>query len=171
MDARRNDPDAVVWKGDHTLPPDQQGLIVLGTPLGSAKFVQRELASRSAKHQSLLDRIHQVQDLQSAGLLLLFCATPRPNYVFRMFHPDVTRAFAAQHDCSIRRCLEQLLHTTVPDRSWTGGHPTTGNGWVGSEERFERQKSLILVQLGRRLAHDSPTSPFGGGIHVGDVEQ
>ena len=80
IDARRNDPDAVVWKGDHTSPSDQQGLIVLGTPLGSVEFVQRELATISAKHQSLLDRILQVQDLQSAWLLLLFCAAPRPNY-------------------------------------------------------------------------------------------
>ena len=32
-------------KGGHVLPPDQQGLIVFGTPQGSAEFVQRELAS------------------------------------------------------------------------------------------------------------------------------
>ena len=131
MDARRNDPDAVVWKGDHTLPPDQQGLIVLGTPLGSAEFVQRELASLSAKHQSLLDRIPQVQDLQSAWLLLLFCAAPRPNYVLRMLHPDVTRVFAAQHDGSIRRCLDQLLHTSVPDRSWIVATLPLARGGLG----------------------------------------
>ena len=145
--------------------------IVLGTPLGSAEFVQCELASLSAKHQSLLDGIHQVQDLQSVWLLLLFCAVPRPNYVLRMLHPDVTRVFAAQHDCSIRRCLEQFAAHNRARQVVDCGHPTTGNGWVGSEERFERQKSLILVQLGQRFAHDSPTSPFGAGIHVGDVEQ
>ena len=26
--------------------------------------------------------------------------------------------FAAQHDSSIQRCLEQLLHTTIPDTAW-----------------------------------------------------
>ena len=48
-DARRHDPNAVVWKGDRALPLDQQGLIVLGTPLGSVEFVQRELAAGSLR--------------------------------------------------------------------------------------------------------------------------
>ena len=63
-----------MWKGDRKLPLDQQGLIVLGTPLDSVEFVQRERAEISVKHQSLFDRITQVQDLQSALLLLLICA-------------------------------------------------------------------------------------------------
>ena len=117
-DARRHDPNAVVWKGDRALPLDQLGLIVLGTPLGSVEFVQRELAEISVKHQSLLDRIPQVQDLQSAWLLLLFCAVPRPNYFLRMLHPEATRVFAAQHDSSVKRCLEQLIHATIPDTTW-----------------------------------------------------
>ena len=33
--AWRSDPDAVVWRGDRSLPEDQQGVKVLGTPLGS----------------------------------------------------------------------------------------------------------------------------------------
>ena len=93
-------------------------LIVLGMPLGSVEFVQRELAEISVKHQSLLDRIPQVQDLQSGWLLLLFCAVPTPNYFLRMLHPEATRVFAAQHDSSVERCLEQLLHTTIPDTMW-----------------------------------------------------
>ena len=32
--ARVADPNAVVWKGDQTLPTDQQGVVVLGAPLG-----------------------------------------------------------------------------------------------------------------------------------------
>ena len=74
----------------------------------------------------------------------------------RLFHQEMFGTIAAHN------CARQVVDCC---------HPTTGNGWVGSGERIENQKSLILVQLGRRLAHDSPTSPFGGGIHVGDVEQ
>ena len=73
------------------MPLHQQGLIVLGTPY----WVERELAEISVKHQSLLDWIPQVQDLQSAWLSLLFCAVPRPNYLLRMLHPEATRLFAA----------------------------------------------------------------------------
>ena len=111
-DARVSDPDAIVWRGDHTLPPERQGIRVLGTPLGSPQFVSKELEKVATNHQVLLDRIPHVQDLQSAWLLLLFCASPRPNYILRMLHPVATREFASQHDLSVKRCLEQILHTT-----------------------------------------------------------
>ena len=51
-----------------------------------------------------LDLIPQVQDIQTAWLLLLFCAVPRPNYFLRMLHPEATRVFAAQHVSSVKRC-------------------------------------------------------------------
>ena len=37
------DPNAMVWKGDQTLPTDQQGVVVLGAPLGHAHFITRIL--------------------------------------------------------------------------------------------------------------------------------
>ena len=72
----------------------------------------------ASKQQVLLDRIPHVSDLQCAWLLLLFCASPRPNYILRMLHPCATRKFAIQHVASVKRCFEQLLHTTVPGDSW-----------------------------------------------------
>ena len=65
--AVRSDPDAIVWRGDPSA--DQQGVKVLGTPLGSRL---------SASHQRLVDRIPHITDLQSAWLLRLFCAASRP---------------------------------------------------------------------------------------------
>ena len=37
--ARVVDPDAVVWGGDWALPPSQQGLKVLGVPIGHPSFI------------------------------------------------------------------------------------------------------------------------------------
>ena len=39
--------DPPTWVGDATLPPEQQGLMLLGTPLGSAPYVQATLPSKS----------------------------------------------------------------------------------------------------------------------------
>ena len=44
-DAQSYDSDAVVCRGDRTLPLENQGLLVLGTPLGSPEFVEMELES------------------------------------------------------------------------------------------------------------------------------
>ena len=40
--ARQDDPTAVVWKGSD-IPTPEQGLKILGTPLGHPDFVERHL--------------------------------------------------------------------------------------------------------------------------------
>ena len=48
--AQRLDPEAIVWRGDVSLPPQEQGVMVLGTPMGHPEFVRSRLAAVSAKH-------------------------------------------------------------------------------------------------------------------------
>ena len=40
ISALQGDADAAVWVGDGALPPDQQGLAVLGAPLGNNAYVR-----------------------------------------------------------------------------------------------------------------------------------
>ena len=46
--------DAVVWRGNPLLPATQQGLKVLGIPIGHEAFVQRFLENKSTEQQVLL---------------------------------------------------------------------------------------------------------------------
>ena len=78
--ARALNPDAVFWRGDHRLPVVQQGVVVLGSPVGHDEFIKAKLMSKVTEHQTLLERIPLVRDVQSAWLLLLFCAATRANY-------------------------------------------------------------------------------------------
>ena len=39
--ARISDPDAIVWRGDVSLPPQERGVKVLGTPMGSPMGLDR----------------------------------------------------------------------------------------------------------------------------------
>ena len=38
--ARVVDPEAIVWRGSAYLPASEQGVVILGTPLGYADFVR-----------------------------------------------------------------------------------------------------------------------------------
>ena len=49
---------ADLWVGAWTLPPERRGLVVLGTPVGHAAFVQAHLRQKRAEQQQLLD-FHQ----------------------------------------------------------------------------------------------------------------
>ena len=102
------------WVGDLSLPPHQQGLVVLGSPLGSHAFTQAFLAEKRASQDTLLQRIPAVPHLQSAWLILLLCGAPRANYLLRILPPCHARAFARKHDAAVLRCLGRLLSAEEP---------------------------------------------------------
>ena len=97
------DPEARVWKGSG-LPTTEQGIRVLGTPLGHVDYVETQLRDRLEDHQVLLNRIPEVQDLQAAWALLLHCASARANYMLRVIRPELVRGYAKGHDRGIWTC-------------------------------------------------------------------
>ena len=58
--ARTNNPEAVVWTGS-TIPTAQQGIKVLGTPIGHQDFVAAQLESVRREHEVLLSRIPSIR--------------------------------------------------------------------------------------------------------------
>ena len=117
--ARVHDPDAIVWRGDSTLRGVDQGVRILGTPLGHPDFVRSQLSALSESHDQLLEKVLTIQDLQCAWLLLLFCCGARANYtLLRVVHPELTAGFAAHHDASLRRCLSSLLGVAPASIYW-----------------------------------------------------
>ena len=78
--ARLSDEDATVWRGNHTLPNEIQGIKILGTPVGQVEFVRHHLATKTAKHAVLFSRIPAIQDLQAAWLSS--CTLPQRSPIF-----------------------------------------------------------------------------------------
>ena len=86
--ARSVKPDAVVWRGDPGLPLSQEGLKVLGIPIGQPAFVSDFLERKSREKQTLFQRIPAVNDPQAAFLLLLMCGSTRANFWMRAVRPE-----------------------------------------------------------------------------------
>ena len=51
--ARDADPTARVWRGSHEDRSEDQGIIILGTPVGRPEFVEREFANIVANHRGI----------------------------------------------------------------------------------------------------------------------
>ena len=100
-----------VWVGNPALPPTEQGLTVLGAPIGHTEFIQTQLQQASHAHTGFLQDIPALQDLQASWLLLLFCASPRCNYLLRMLPPLATTQYAQDHDTAVAHCFTTLLDT------------------------------------------------------------
>ena len=152
--ARVADPSAIVWRGDPHLPPEEQGVKILGTPLGHPSYVRSQLAALTAKHEHLISNILQVQDLQCAWILLLYCASARANYSLRVVHPKLTDAFAAQHDASMRRALSQLLSVDPSSMCWGCRESAIHQGRHGVAQRRFDLAGSVLVQLGGLFGDD-----------------
>eukprot|EP00439_Symbiodinium_sp_Y106_P032147 s3071_g3.t2 len=105
-----------IWVGDTNLPAYQQSLKVLGTPLGTDEFVAAHLHTLSAQHRTFLQLLPTLPDLQVAWLLLLYCASPRAQYILRAVPPALTAVFAAEHARSMLHCLALLLQAPVNSR-------------------------------------------------------
>ena len=92
------DPQAKLWLGDLAAPPEKRGIHVLGAPVGTDAYVRAHLQDIVDSHQILLGSILAVPDLQSAWVLLLYCAANRANCFLRVCLPDSAESFAVQHD-------------------------------------------------------------------------
>ena len=109
--ARKEKPEAVVWRGDPMLSLADQGLIVLGAPVGQPEYVKARLEEKSRQHQKLLERIPFVQDVQAAWLLVLYGAAPRANLLLRTVQPELTLDSARNHDEQLAQCVSRILQT------------------------------------------------------------
>ena len=100
-------PDAQVWRGPPQFPESEQGMMVLGSPLGHPSFIQQFLQKKALEHRTLLDRVPQ---LPSAWSLLLHCASAKANCLLRVVEPNAVAEFAHLHDQRIWNCLCQVFH-------------------------------------------------------------
>ena len=146
-------PTAVVWRGDHEIPTHQQGLKVLGVPLGHPDFVLKFLEAKIAEHRVLLERIPLVPDTQSAWLLLSFCAAARANFYLRAVSPDLTDQFAAAHDDGVWECLCRTLKISPTCGAWEQSSLPLWEGGLGLRS---------VARLGRRVK-DGAGAPSGCG--------
>ena len=138
--ARAVNPRARVCRGSHEDRLEDQGITILGTPVGRPEFVERELAKILANHSELLTRIPEVQDLQCAWLLLLNCGAARANFYIRTVRPELTAAFSRRHDEQIWQCFCGLLRVgpdaVAPSAKAAATLPLAA-GWLGLRSGFE----------------------------------
>ena len=139
-------PVVPIWKGD--LDAERNGIVILGTPVGSPEFVQRFLGNRLIVQSRFGDRLKQVPDLQTAWLLLLYCAVPRANHLIRAIPPFLIAEYAQAHDDGI--------WTTFLDLIGHAQRPAPGPAHEGAEQ-------LPLVRdssEGRRVDEERRAPPF-----------
>ena len=90
------------------MPRAQRGVKILGTPVCDPEYVKAMLSRKTEEYRVFLEHIPNVDDLQSAWLLLLFCASTRANYLIRNVQPELVVEFAQRHEARIWQRLCEI---------------------------------------------------------------
>ena len=149
--ARRVRPDAVVWRGDQNLPPREQGLKVLGVPIGHPEFVKEFFEGKSREQVTLFQSIPWIEDTRAAFALLLMCGSTRANYWLRTVQPDQTEDFARRHE-EVWRCLHTILGTpSAPDEAKVFATLASSAGGLGLTSAQRVKGSGPICQFGQTV--------------------
>ena len=95
------------WKAD--LSEEENGLIILGTPLGQPGFVKAHAAKRLEVEDRLLRELSEMQDPQVAWVLLSQSAVPRSNHTLRVVPPSLSATYAQAHDDALWHAFCSIL--------------------------------------------------------------
>ena len=94
--------------------PSPKSTVALGAPVGSDAFVRAQLLQSRTRHDALLQRLPELEDLQAFWLLLLFCCSLCFQYLLRMLPPSATDTYAGEHDKAIVSAVASLLGDGIP---------------------------------------------------------
>ena len=102
------------------IPATQQGLKVLGIPIGHEAFVQRFLENKTTEQKVLFQRIPR--PTVSVPRALLMCGPTRANFWLRALRREDTESFARRQDENVWTCLRQILGSPNARTPWPPLH-------------------------------------------------
>ena len=85
--------------------PCDQGLVLLGAPIGSDTFIASHLRAQLTDLQRHVDRALLLRSVQDTFHILEKCIIPKQTHILRMLPPHATWSFAASFD----RCIEDAF--------------------------------------------------------------
>ena len=98
------------WLDVVKLVDRDDGLIVLGAPIGSDEFVKAQLLVKVKPYlKGLVAPLSVFPNLQVRLLLLHHCAARKIGFLLRMCHPSKTEEVACLHDNTMRQALADVM--------------------------------------------------------------
>ena len=120
---------ATVWIANN--PAAENGIMVLGTPVGHPEYIAAQGKERMQTEQQLLDKLRQMDDPTCAWPVLLWSAVPRANHILRNVHPELCASYAEAHDQAIWDCFCSLAGAESESSEWLAKRIASMPGSLG----------------------------------------
>ena len=111
-------PSGVINASSIDVPVTCEGSVFLGTPIGSASFVESSCSKIAQSGSLLCDQLTKLDDPQSATLLLRHCHVPRLDHLARTVRPSILAQAASFHDSMTQNTFSLVLGHDSADLPW-----------------------------------------------------
>ena len=133
----------------------EEGIILLGAPVGSEEFVRSSSVTRIEKMEEIAEKLVFLEDAQSEYVLLRSClSTQKMMFALRTVDPQMCEDLWARVDDVTRQALQRLLGAMPSDMQWKQSQLPAVHGGPGAQER-----SAALLRGLCRILHRSRAYP------------
>ena len=124
-----------------------------GTLSALLSFVRSQSEQTSLKHKVLFNWLTHVEDLQSAWLVLLFCANTRAMYSLRVLPPQETEHFATEHDSDSEVPEKSSLRMSMGGCGYLSASRTSSSSCWASWASWadEKIRAMYLEEVAEHL--------------------
>jgi hypothetical protein len=136
------------------LRADPQGLLLLGSPIGSSNFMKAAIDQRIEKTEEIiLHRLPTLEDPQVQFCLLRSCLSlPKFIYSLRTCKPSSIKSSFTRFDAMRRMALEDILGASLNEISWTQASLPVSLGGMGLRSAASHSVAAFLSSIAQTEA-------------------
>ena len=110
----------------------EDGVVLLGAPLGSAAFVARKVKEKIEKVKEISGLLPLLEDPHTEFVLLRSCLSlPKLSFILRVVETSGHRPLLQEFDRVTQECLTRILGTPINDRAWQQARLPVSLGGLG----------------------------------------
>ena len=124
----------------------EQGILLLGAPIGSMEFCRKVIESRMAKVVTLTQKLSSLRDSQLEFLLLRSgLSLPKVAYILRMVEMEPFVDILQQYDCATRDQLERIIASPISDDTWEQIKLRVSDGGLGIRATVDHARAAYCA--------------------------
>ena len=153
------DPKSRIWSKDMQLAEEpigmgipverDEGIVVLGSPVGSVDFERRKIEERIRKVEELTERLAWLEDSHTEFVLLrATLALPKLIYVLRTVDPNPHSRLWEHYDSITRNSLGRIMGgTPITDLIWEQAKMKVGDGGLGLRSALDHSIAAYTASV------------------------
>ena len=126
----------------------EDGIVLLGSPIGSQEFIEQVIASKVEKVKETVSLLPLIQDPHTEYVLLRSCLSiPKIMFILRTTDPVQHQNLLQQFDSILRESLTRIIGVPVSDSQWQQAQLPVSMGGIGLRSAWDHAPAAFAISL------------------------